>query len=185
MPPMAYRGNRRANRRAVPGRRAAMPPAPVASSQPQSWASPRAQPPSTRGKVSQLGTLSFQPSMTAAAIMARQTNHSGQWLRMNCMATASSRGGRFATGRETPQVANLRPQSSGENDHLSGERGKPQHPRVPRLVRGRRPDPARPDSDAPSRAGLADLGGDVAEGVVGGGAQGRDGGGAHHADQGP
>src|SRR3954467_3245666 len=50
-----------------------MPPAPVPSSQPRSWHRPRAQPPRTSGKVSQLGTLSFQPSMTAATIMATQT----------------------------------------------------------------------------------------------------------------
>ncbi len=62
-----------------------MPPEPADSSSPQLCSMPKAQPLRMSGKVSQLGTLSFQPSMTAATIMAAQMNDNGQWLRMNCM----------------------------------------------------------------------------------------------------
>ena len=47
---------------------------PADSSSPQVCSTPRPQPLKISGYVSQLGTLSFQPSMTAATIMAaRQT----------------------------------------------------------------------------------------------------------------
>ena len=57
-------------------------PAPPGS-QPQVCSRPQAQPLRISGKVSQLGTLSFQPSMTAATIMAAQTKARGQFDRLS------------------------------------------------------------------------------------------------------
>src|SRR5579884_2411750 len=71
-----------------------MPPSPVEPvSTPQVCSRPSAQPLRTSGKVSQLGTLSFQPSTTAEAIMATQTKASGQWVTIACMRGILVRGG--------------------------------------------------------------------------------------------
>src|SRR5262249_22629876 len=50
-----------------------------------------AQPPRTRGYVSQFGTLSFQPSITAATIIAALTKSSGQWSREKMLMTRNPR----------------------------------------------------------------------------------------------
>src|SRR5262245_28846158 len=91
--------------RKVPARLAPKPPSPVPSSQPKLWKAPSAQPERMSGKVSQLGTLSFQPSMMAAAIMATQMNHRGQFARMKDMGEGTSDSGNHVCSR--------------------GERGKP------------------------------------------------------------
>src|SRR2546422_9464556 len=60
-----------------------MPPTPVSVNNPRLWSRPNPQPVSTRGKVSQFGTLNFQASMTAATIIATLRNNSGQFARVN------------------------------------------------------------------------------------------------------
>src|SRR6516164_6034114 len=147
---------------AVAATLAPRPPSPVPSSRPNECSRPRPQPLRTSGKVSQLGTFSFQPSMTAAATIATQMNHRGQWFRMKCM-------------KRHPH------EFQGGEPHNKASRGTRWAPRLAKwAVGGTRAG----RSDARSRAGLADLGGDVAEGVVGVGAQGRDGRDADHDDQG-
>src|SRR5262249_20928279 len=63
------------------------PPVPVLASKSKLWSRPSVQPLRTRGKVSQLGTFNFQPSMTAATIIAAQTKVRGQCSRMNFMGS--------------------------------------------------------------------------------------------------
>src|SRR5437870_5888972 len=74
-----------------------MPPSYVAPSGPLNEAitprfcnRPRPQPLKIKGNVSQLGTFSFQPSITAATTMAAQMNRRGQLLRVNNAITEKS-----------------------------------------------------------------------------------------------
>src|SRR5579884_2598390 len=89
---MAYSGNNRANPNAVANRLEPRPPLPLDSHKPKLCNRPKSQPLRISGNVSRLGTLSFQPSMTAAAIMAAHTKASGQLLRTKCIGWRPPRG---------------------------------------------------------------------------------------------
>src|SRR5947209_3503639 len=159
--------------RTVPARAPPMPPSkPASASRPKLFNSPSSQPLRIKGKVNQLGTLSFQPSMTAARIMAAQTIVSGQWFRMKFIGSilrprgsvcVSFVGLFHAASRETSHPAARSILASGGCE-------------PPVVYRGFTP-PARQQREVPrSAGGRVDLVADVGEGVAGIGAQRADGG---------
>src|SRR5262245_21523494 len=105
------------------------------------------------GKVSQLGTLSFQPSMTAATIMAKQTKAKGQCSRMNRMGgLLSFRGRREGRTRQPFRVQGSGVGSQGSAKAEDSSRCFPLTPDSQPLTPGpegllvSRPNPVRPSS---------------------------------------
>src|SRR5947209_5085923 len=156
--------------RAVPARAAPMPPSkPASVSSPKLFSSPSSQPLRTRGKVSQLGTLSFHPSMTAARIMAAQTIVSGQWFRMKFIGSILTlRGSLGVSPAALFHAASRETSDPAARCDLVGER----RVNPPLATIGH------------SAGGRVDLVADVAEGVAGIGAQRADGRDADDDDQG-
>src|SRR6266851_9044227 len=145
-----------------------MPPSPAVqlaspSQRAASLVRPSAQPLRISGNVSQLGTLSFHPSITAATTMAAQTNASGQLVRIKDM--------------------NRIPPTRISTTTHKGKRAAKPPGSAARL--GPRPMPGAGSASVRRlRAGGSDGAADLAEGRVGVAAERGDGGDADHDNQG-
>src|SRR5262245_46404186 len=99
-----------------------MPPSkPAPGTHPKLFKSPNSQPLRIRGNVSQLGTFSFQPSITVATIMAAHTKVRGQLFRMYDMELASSHVGRCVSPAAPPRSSTVSTPGLCDGAHYASE----------------------------------------------------------------